>query len=210
MSLHINLLLDEERSNPSGRILHTTVCAAAAVIIVGVGLWVLQTFFMLQSSRTALSRAEKRNDEMKQSHKAALEMIAEIANAKEYLSDITAFSNAQLSVSTRLYAIAVSVPEDAQLTSLKIKSDLVAGGEKGNLPARKYSGEISGRTSGDGVEERLKAFISDMNSADGLLGKVTPGGVSVDTANSNERVFDIKFALAPLCYKFDTVKGGVK
>lgn len=210
MSLHINLLLDEERSNPSGKILHTTAYAFAAVIVIGTALWVLQTFLMLQSSQSALARAQRRSDEMKQSHKTALGMIADIAEAKEYLGDITAFSNAQIAVSSRLYAVAVCVPDSAQITSLKITSELVAGGAKNTLPARQYSGEIAGRTKGDGVEKRLKAFITEMNNADGLLGKVTPGGVSVDAANSSDRIFDIRFALAPLCYKLDTAAGGSK
>ena len=201
MSLHIDLFKETERSNPSGKILLTTMITAAIVILIGLALYVFQTFFMLQASQTALTRAQRRSDEMKQNHKLALTLIADIAEARACLVEMTAFSNAQAQVAAQLYAIAVSVPEDIQLTQLSISETLVAGGAKKDLPARLYSGKISGRTAADGVNERLRSVIADMNGADGLLGSVRPGGVSVDPAKSTDRIFEINFLLEPALYK---------
>lgn len=200
MSLHINLLKEEERANPSGKILQTTLITAAAVIGIGLGLYVMQTFFMTQASQNALSRAQKRSEEMKQNHKLALSLIADIAEAKEYLNEMAAFSNAQINVSSRLYAIAVSIPPEIQVTQLTIDNQLVSAGIKNDIPARKYIGNIAGRTPGNNVEARLRHTISDMNQADGLLGNVTPGGILVDPAKPSERTFEIKFALDPRGY----------
>jgi hypothetical protein len=201
MSLHIDLFKDNERSNPSGKILLTTMITAAVVILIGLALYVFQTFFMLQASQSALARAQRRNDEMKQNHKLALTLIADIAEARACLTEMTAFSNAQAQVAAQLYAIAVSVPEDIQLTQLSISESLVAAGAKNDIPARLYRGAITGRTAADGVNERIRSVIDDMNGAEGLLGKVTPGGVSVDPTKSSDRIFEINFALEPRLYR---------
>ena len=201
MSLHIDLFTENERSNPSGKILLTTMITAAIVILIGLALYVFQTFFMLQASQSALTRAQRNSDEMKQHHKLALALIAEIAEARACLTEMTAFSNAQAQVAAQLYAIAVSVPEDIQLTQLAISETLVPGGAKKDLPARLYSGKITGRTAAEGVNERIRSVIGEMNGADGLLGTVRPGGVSVDSAKSSDRIFEINFSLAPLLYK---------
>ena len=201
MSLHIDLFKEEERSNPGGRILLTTMVTAAIVVLIGLALYVFQTFFMLQASQSALTRAQRRSDEMKQNHKLALTLMADIAEARACLGEMTAFSNAQAKVANQLYAIAVSVPEEVQLTHLEIGNSLVAGGDKKDVPARLFSGTITGRTSAEGVNERVRSVIAEMNGADGLLGSVKPGGVSVDPAKSTDRVFEIKFALEPRVYK---------
>ena len=201
MSLHIDLFTEKERSNPSGKILQTTMITAAVVILIGLALYVFQTFFMLQASQSALARAQRRNDEMKQNHKLALSLIADIGEARACLTEMTAFSNAQAQVAAKLYAIAVSIPEDIQLTQLSISESLVAGGAKKDLPARLYTGKITGRTAADGVNERLRSVIGDMNGADGILGTVRPGGVNVDPAKSSDRIFEINFSLEPRLYK---------
>ena len=201
MSLHIDLFTENERSNPSGKILQTTMITAAVVILIGLALYVFQTFFMLQASQSALARAQRRNDEMKQNHKLALSLIADIGEARACLTEMTAFSNAQAQVAAKLYAIAVSIPEDIQLTQLSISESLVAGGAKKDLPARLYTGKITGRTAADGVNERLRSVIGDMNGADGILGTVRPGGVNVDPAKSSDRIFEINFSLEPRLYK---------
>ena len=201
MSLHIDLFTEKERSNPSGKILLTTMITAAIVILIGVALYVFQAFFMLQASQTALARAQRHSDEMRQNHKLALKLIADIAEARACLTEMTAFSNAQAQVAAQLYAIAVSVPDDIQLTQLSISESLVAGGAKKDLPARLYSGKITGRTAATGVNERIRSVIDEMNGADGLLGSVRPGGVSVDPAKSTDRIFEINFLLEPALYK---------
>ena len=201
MSLHIDLFTEKERSNPSGKILQTTMITAAIVILIGLALYVFQNFFMLQASQSALSRAQRRSDEMKQNHKLALSLIADIADVRACLTEMTAFSNAQAQVAAKLYAIAVSVPDDIQLTQLSISESLVAGGPKKDLPARLYTGQITGRTAADGVNERLRSVIGDMNGADGILGTVRPGGVNVDPAKSTDRIFEINFSLEPRLYK---------
>ena len=201
MSLHIDLFTENERSNPSGKILQTTMITAAVVILIGLALYVFQTFFMLQASQSALARAQRRNDEMKQNHKLALSLIADIGEARACLTEMTSFSNAQAQVAAKLYAIAVSIPEDIQLTQLSISESLVAGGAKKDLPARLYTGKITGRTAADGVNERLRSVIGDMNGADGILGTVRPGGVNVDPAKSSDRIFEINFSLEPRLYK---------
>ena len=202
MSLHIDLFKEEERQNPAGKILFTTMVTAAVVILVGIALYVFQTFFMLQASQSALGRAQRRSDEMKQNHKVALSLIADIAEARASFDEMAAFSNAQTRVAEQLYAIAVSIPADIQLTQLSIGNALVAAGAKKDLPARRYSGTITGRTSAEGVNERIRSVIGDMSGAEGLLGTVRPGGVSVDPAKSSDRIFEINFALEPRCYKF--------
>ncbi len=201
MSLHIDLFTENERSNPSGKILLTTMITAAVVILIGLALYAFQAWFMLQASQSALGRAQRRNDEMKQNHKLALTLIAEIAEARACLTEMAAFSNAQAQVAAQLYAIAVSVPEDIQLTQLSLSETLVPGGAKNDLPARLYKGAITGRTAADGVNERIRSVIDEMNGADGLLGTVRPGGVSVDPAKSSDRIFEINFSLEPLLYK---------
>ena len=201
MSLHIDLFTEKERSNPSGKILLTTMITAAIVILIGLALYVFQNFFMLQASQSALARAQRRSDEMKQNHKLALSLIADIAEARACLTEMTAFSNAQAQVAAKLYAIAVSVPEDIQLTQLSLSEALVAGGAKEALPARLYTGKITGRTAANGVNERLRSVIGDMNGADGILGTVRPGGVNVDPAKSTDRIFEINFSLEPRLYK---------
>jgi hypothetical protein len=201
MSLHIDLFTEKERSNPSGKILLTTMITAAIVILIGLALYVFQNFFMLQASQSALARAQRRSDEMKQNHKLALSLIADITEVRACLTEMTAFSNAQSQVAAKLYAIAVSVPDDIQLTQLSISESLVASGPKKDLPARLYTGQITGRTAADGVNERLRSVIGDMNGADGILGTVRPGGVNVDPAKSTDRIFEINFSLEPRLYK---------
>ena len=201
MSLHIDLFTEKERSNPSGKILQTTMITAAIVILIGLALYVFQNFFMLQASQSALARAQRRSDEMKQNHKLALSLIADIADVRACLTEMTAFSNAQAQVAAKLYAIAVSVPDDIQLTQLSISESLVAGGPKKDLPARLYAGQITGRTAADGVNERLRSVIGDMNGADGILGTVRAGGVNVDPAKSTDRIFEINFSFEPRLYK---------
>ena len=202
MSLHIDLFKEEERSNPAGKILLTTMITAAVVILVGLALYAFQAWFMLQASQSALGRAQRRSDEMKQNHKLALSLIADIAEARACLGEMTAFSNAQARVAEQLYAIAVSIPADIQLTQISIGDTLIAGGAKKDLPARLYSGTITGRTSAEGVTERIRSVIGEMNGAEGILGAVRPGGVSVDSAKSSDRIFEINFKLEPRCYKF--------
>ena len=201
MSLHIDLFTENERSNPSGKILLTTMITAAIVILIGLALYALQAFFMLQASQSSLGNAQRERDNMKHNNSRALALIAEIAEARACLTEITAFSNAQAQVAAQLYAIAVSVPEDIQLTQLAISETLVAGGAKKDLPARLYTGKITGRTAAEGVNERIRSVIGEMNGADGLLGTVRPGGVSVDPAKSSDRIFEINFSLEPLLYK---------
>ena len=202
MSLHIDLFKEEERSNPAGKILLTTMITAAVVILVGLALYAFQAWFMLQASQSALGRAQRRSDEMKQNHKLALSLIADIAEARACLGEMTAFSNAQARVAEQLYAIAVSIPADIQLTQISIGDTLIAGGAKKDLPARLYSGTITGRTSAEGVTERIRTVIGEMNGAEGILGTVRPGGLSVDSAKSSDRIFEINFELEPRCYKF--------
>ncbi len=201
MSLHINLFKEEERSNPSGRILTTTMVTIAVVILIGLALYVFQTFFMLQASQSALARAQRRSDEMKQNHKVALKLIADIAEARACVAEMTAFSNAQAQVAAQLYAIAVSVPEEVQLTQLSMDNSLVAMGAKKEDPGRLFKATITGRTAAEGVNQRVRHMIGEMNGADGLLGAVKPGGVSVDPAKSSDRIFEIIFSLAPRSYK---------
>ncbi len=201
MSLHIDLFTENERSNPSGKILLTTMITAAIVILIGLALYAFQAWFMLQASQSALARAQRRSDEMKQNHKLALTLIAELADARACLTEMTAFSNAHAQVAAQLYAIAVSIPEDIQLTQLSLSETLGAGGAKQDLPARLYKGTLTGRTAAEGVNERIRSVIAEMSGADGLLGTVRPGGVSVDPAKSSDRIFEINFSLEPLLYK---------
>ena len=209
MSLHIDLFTENERSNPSGKILLTTMITAAIVILIGLALYAFQAFFMLQASQSSLGNAQRERDNMKHNNSRALALIAEIAEARACLTEITAFSNAQAQVAAQLYAIAVSIPEDIQLTQLSLSETLGAGGAKQDLPARLYSGKITGRTAAEGVNERIRSVIGEMNGADGLLGTVSPGGVSVDSAKSSDRIFEINFSLKPLLYKL-TEEGGAK
>ena len=208
MSLHIDLFSENERANPSGKILQTTLITGAVVVLLGLVLYVFQNFFMLQASQAALSRAQRRSDEMKQNHKLALALIADIADARASLDEMVAFSNVQAQVARQLYAIAVSVPPEIQLTRLSIDNALVAGGPKHDLPARRYNATITGRTDAEGVNERIRSFIAEMKAADGLFGTVSPGGVSVDSAKSSDRIFEINFALEPRAYRFDTERKG--
>ncbi len=200
MSLHIDLFLENERANPSGKILMTTLITGAVVVLLGLALYVFQTFFMLQASQASLARAQRRSDEMKQNHKLALALIADIAEARACLGEMTAFSNVQAQVAEQLYALAVSVPPDVQLTQLKLDNALVADPAAPNVPARQYTAAITGRTDAEGVNERVRGFIVEMRSAE-LFGTVTPGGVSVDPAKSTDRIFEVNFALDPRAYR---------
>ena len=210
MSLHIDLFKEEERSNPSGRILLTTMITGAIVILIGLALYVFQTWFVLQASQAALARAQARSDNMKREHKLALTLMADIADARACIGELASFSNAQAKVANQLYAIAVSIPEEVQLTHLAIGESLAAGGDKKDLPARLFKGTITGRTSADGVNERVRSVISEMNGADGLLGTVKPGGISVDPAKASDRVFEIRFELEPRLYKLAATEGRSK
>ena len=210
MSLHIDLFNEEERSNPSGRILLTTMITGAIVILVGLALYVFQTWFVLQASQAALSRAQQRSDNMKREHKLALTLIADIAEARACIGEMAAFSNAQSKVANQLYAIAVSIPKEVQLTHLTIGNSVAAGGAKMDVPARLFSGTITGRTSADGVNERVRSVIAEMNGAEGLLGTVKPGGISVDPAKATDRIFEIKFELEPRLYKLAATDGRPK
>ncbi len=202
MSLHIDLFTDDERANPSDRIVLTMMMGGAAIVILGLILYVSQAFFMLQASQSALASARRRNDNMKQNHKVALALIEDIAAGRACLEEMKAFSNVQIHVSAQLYAISVAIPPDIQLTKLSIDNALVAGGEKNDLPARQYIATITGRTDAEGVNERVSEVIAEMNAADGLLGVVTPGGVSVDPAKSSDRIFEINFSFEPRVYRF--------
>ena len=208
MSLHIDLFSENERANPSGKILQTTLITGAVVVLLGLALYVFQNFFILQASQAALARAQRRSDEMKQNHKLALSLIADIAEARASLDEIVAFSNAQAQVARQLYAIAVSVPPDIQLTRLSIDTALVSDGSHDDLPARQYNATITGRTDAEGVNGRIRSFIAEMKGADGLFGTVTPGGVSVDPAKSSDRIFEVNFALEPRAYRFATERKG--
>ncbi len=200
MSLHIDLFTEDERANPSGKILQTTLITVAVVILLGLACYVFQTFFMLQASQAALARAQRRNDEMKQNHKVALALIADIAEARACLDEMTAFSNVQARVAAQLYAMAVSVPPEIQLTQLKVGNALVAGGAGKNLPARQYTASITGRTDAQDVNARIRRFILELRES-GLFGTVTPGGVSVDPSKSTDRIFEVNFALEPRGYQ---------
>ena len=203
MSLHIDLFTDGERANPSGKIFQTTLVTGAVVILLGLACYVFQTFFILQASQASLARAQRRNDEMKQNHKLALALIADIAEARACLDEMTSFSNAQAQVAAQLYALAVSVPEEVQLTQLKIGSALGADAARPAEPARQYTASISGRTAAEGVNERIRGFILEMRAAE-VFGNVTPGGVSVDPAKSSDRIFEVNFALDPRAYHLAT------
>ena len=200
MSLHIDLFTENERANPSGKILQTTLITVAVVILLGLACYVFQTFFMLQASQASLARAQRRNDEMKQNHKVALALIADIAEARACLDEMTAFSNVQSRVAAQLYAMAVSVPPEIQLTQLKVGNALVAGGDGKNLPARQYTASITGRTDAQDVNARIRGFILELRES-GLFGTVTPGGVSVDPSKSTDRIFEVNFALEPRSYQ---------
>lgn len=201
MSLHINLLKPEERSDPSGKILRTTSIAALAAIGAGLVMYVAYAFLMLQAAQTQLTKAEHRSDDLKQNHKVALGLISEITKANGILAEITAFSNAQVNVSQRLFAIAESVPPEIQISKLSIGTSLEAAGAKKDIPARVYKGEIKGRTAMNGIDDRIRTLIAAMNDAEGLLGTVSPGGNSVDPSKSNEGIFEVNFVLEPRFYK---------
>ncbi len=200
MSLHIDLFTETERANPSGKILLTTLITGAVVVLLGLAFYVFQTFFMLQASQASLARAQRRSDEMKQNHKVALALIADISEARACLEEMTAFSNVQAKVAAQLYAIAVCVPPEIQLTQLKIDNALVADNVQKSMPARQYSATISGRTDAEGVNERVRGVILKMRTAN-RFGTVTPGGVSVDPAKSTDRIFEINYALEPHAYR---------
>lgn len=219
MSLYIDLLREEERSNPGEKILNTTLITAAVVVLIGLGLYVAQNFLMMGASHAALQRAQSRSDEMRQNHGVALKLIADIADARATLTELAAFSNAQIQVSVSnetfktaslLEALAWSVPPDVQLTRLKVFDTLVAGGPRKDLPARRHAGEIAGRTSGDGVEERIRAVISALNEAGGVFGAISAGGISVDTAKPTERLFEIRFTREPRVFRLDAPEGRAK
>lgn len=193
MSLHVDFLRESERHDPVAGVLRTAVFSAGGLVFAGCILYVLFVYFGLCSANLNLDRAHLRNDTLSENVKMAVSLEKELLLLRQRNTELQALSNASFKASSCLDAIAKSVPEKIQLTSLRIKSDVVSKDEKNERYGRFFKGDISGSMNVSASEHLVVDMIRKMRTIDnGILGDVSPGGYNIDPMDPSISLFDLR------------------
>lgn len=214
MSLRVNLLKPEERSNPIASVIRTAIVSLGFLLAATCAFYITFSYLALASSKLELSRAKRRNESLGDNVKMAVSLEKQLSLLRERYAELNSFSNAAFRASEHLYAVAESVPAKIQLISLDIDSNVVSKDDKNERYGRRYKGNISGRLATATADGLVTSMIETMEEArDHVLGKVTPGGLNVDPSDPSVLMFDIRMDMGFLdCGSLKpssaTIKGG--
>ena len=162
MSLHINLILDNERRSGSLVTLQsvlrvTAIVVPAIVLTLAAGAWL--TTSSLKGQLAELEETQRQIEK----HKTDFTAIKTDNNKlNAYLKDVERFSTARVTWNTHLLALREVLPENLRVNSIELTSTIGAPDEKQKLRmARLYVMTMKGITTGTGDDlEKVRNTIA--------------------------------------------------
>lgn len=219
--LCVNFLKEDEIREPAEKLLRTTGFALCGGIVAGIVLYILLVFMQVQSASTALENAKRAEASLQNSYRDALRLRDTNKRLVQMKNELIAFTNAQMKVADRLYALADAVPDTVQLINLEINSDTRNVQPKNQkLPqyaARRYYGTIQGRVAAETGAADFKKFIGNLKGLpeDRLFGRVREGGFNPERVNNKkggmpDYILTVELDAEPKSYTYNGVAEGVR
>ena len=163
MTCHVDLLLDEERRTASpinvGMVLRLGAFGLVAVFL-------LATMFLFIENRDVqirVSNAKSRWEHLKPQYTALLALRDSLNELRASSRQIESCRRSRLTLGTELAQLQLGVPEDIQLTALRVNQFVGNPKAGGSAATRSYEMRISGKVSEEdpkGNVDRLIAYLS--------------------------------------------------
>lgn len=202
MKAHINLLTIDERRDPRGMLLRTTIGTLSAVAVVAVVLYGIHAVFTLNDAQRRQRRAEAQWVSLKPDYERAENLRILCEDLERVSAELAAFSNVQITVSSRLLCLAQCVHPEVQIMEAGFNQFQV---DDHGVPSRQYEMKLIGRTATEGSDGRVQGIIEDLQSVPEPddFGTVIPGGIRVDPQSKDalESVFEIRCLFIPRSYQ---------
>lgn len=219
--LCINFLSPEEIKDPAVKLLRTTGFAIGGGIVAGIILYILLVFTQLQAAKSSFENAKSAEASLQHSYHDALELRATNKKLVQMKNELCAFTNAQIKLSERLFALAESVPDTVQLINFEVGQELnniqPQNPKLQPVAGRRYFGKIQGRVSPARGEKDYSAFLDKLNMLPEIcnFGKVTPGGFDPEKNNKKKDgmpdfILTVNFEFEPKSYSVNTAEAAKK
>lgn len=211
--LNINFLKADEIRNPAVKLLRTTGFAIGGGAVAGVLLYILLVFTQVQAAKSSFENAKSSEASLQNSYHDALKLRDTNKKLVQMKNELIAFTNAQINISDKLFALAEAVPDTVQLINLEISQEQRNVQPKNQkLPqvaARCYYGQIQGRVSPANGEKNYSAFLDKLSALpeSGSFGKVSPGGFDPEKNNNKKGgmpdfILTVNFEFEPKSYSY--------
>lgn len=194
MSLHVNLILDDERR--SGSDVSLKFVLNTALIVAGTVL-ALVIVYLVMDARSAMREyaAEKsRQKEFQPLYQSVVKTRGELDKVQELVSLLEGWKTNRLNHSDCLRTLQQSVPANMQLTRLNMQNNLVGAGAE---PYRSGGVYLRGRAAGQGADSDVRFLHSALKSRspfDRVMEDIAIKRFAADAEQSGDdvRVFEME------------------
>jgi len=169
---HVDLLLDDERRSASPVSLGMVMRLGSFAVLAVLGVVVMQLFFASREVEDKVDQAKRTWDKLKPRHEELLGLRATRNELRATFRQIDACRRSRLELGPELQRLQLGVPEEIQLTSLRI-NQFVGNQNTGTGATRTYEMRFSGKVSGDKPKVSVDKLMQYLKAANtGLVASV--------------------------------------
>ena len=164
MTYHVDLLLEDERRSASrvnvGLVLRLSVMISAAVIV----FITVMLFVASQDMSVSVERANARLKQLEKPYAQLQGLRKKLVELRASSHQIEACRRSRLALGVELTQLQAGIPENIQLTALRITQNQLVGNQKTGA-VRGYEMRLSGKVIGDHPQENVEKLRNYLQAA---------------------------------------------
>lgn len=210
VSLHLDLLTDEERLSSSPVRLRVMVPMLAALVVLCIVVWWVLFGFRLHAATLHKAAVEASIRELKTAHGEVLSLREQEKEYAASLKQLTYYRNARILFGATFALLAEQVPATVQLTELRVppppppppadpKRPLLGPTNVLEAVSLRLAGRAAGDHPGEGVDSLLQAIRKPIFTNLILHAEIPKGAFRQDTIKGNDRQNSLLFEITCDC-----------
>ena len=208
MIYHIDLLLEEERRSASPLHVRMLLRLGTVLVVVALLLATMLLFFASRNVQIRLESADVRWQRLRPKHEALLKQRASLLDLRGAMRQLDACRHARLEWGGELADLQRGVPEEVQLTELRVSPFVGSPTTQSVHAARSYEMHVLGKAGGEDADAHVRQILTAL-SAPAYTGRVESvsvpsGGFRPDPARGaarTDRLFEIVCRYRPRSFE---------
>lgn len=204
MSLHVDLMLPDERRIVTPLHPKTMLRIALGTLLVLALFWSISAYYGYRARLSERQRVMDRWAVMEVQQQDAARMGKELTACRGIVGELKGWRETRLQVAEWLERLAALCPPTLQLTDLRLSEAAVLGGPK-NLPCRRFELRLTGRTGGPQADLNVRSlqaiFTNQPPFSNAVESVVIPAGSfrqdPAAGASKTDRIFELVIRCVP-------------
>ena len=193
MTMHINLIYEDEQRSASPVSLALALRLSAVVVVVLAVVGVFSFYVEYRTLQNTVRRSDEEWNRTEPKYRDALKLRWDLVNQEKILKDILGWRDARVAWGIQLDNLQSAIPSVVQLTELRVSQTVLS--LSNNASARVFELRLTGKTSASQSEANVTQFLDVLKQPplNSLIesAQLPPGAFRQDPLSKTDRIFEI-------------------